>query len=769
MLATVALPCEVPSPASTLRMAIASHAAPAHSWRFYRAGGVDQVRLDRGTDILHLAELDQKLWMALSCPVKGLEFDERTLELLDSDGDAYVRPPEILAAVRWLALVVRDADVLLAGKDGVALASIAEKTTEGARLLASAKHVLAGLGKQTDTITVADTMQTAELFAKARHNGDGVVPPEVIEAADVRAIAQLVLACVGGERDRSDRLGFDRAKVERFFAECEALSAWHAKAEKDAKRVLPLGPATAAAAEALEAVHAKIDDYFGRCRLAAFDQRAQAALNRQESAYLEVVAMDFSITAAEVAHFPLAMIEAGKPLPLTEGINPAWAAGIAKLCDLCITPLLGKDKRSLPEAEWLSLCDIFAPYRSWTAARAGDAVAGLGLVRVREILAGKSRAALEAEIVADLAVASEVEAIREVEKLARLHRDFATLLNNYVSFTDFYSRKKAIFQAGTLYLDGRSCDLCVHVNDSAKHGMLAVMAKSYLAYVDCSRPGGHKMTIACALTAGDGDNVFVGRNGLFYDRRGRDWNATVAKIIDNPISIGQAFWAPYKKVLRWIEDQVAKRAAATQESSATRLQTIAASPGEVPPVAATTPTAQAPAVKPKLDIGVLAAIGVAFGALTTTLGLILNAFFGLGMLMPLGVVGVIFLISGPSMVIAWLKLRQRNLGPILDANGWAVNTLARVNVPLGSSLTAVAKLPAGASRSLKDPYAPKKRSWPGIVLFLVVLGAAAWGLWRMGYVHKWWPECPLPEPPEKSLFSSKEEAEAPSQPAETGK
>jgi hypothetical protein len=59
------------------------------------------------------------------------------------------------------------------------------------------------------------------------------------------------------------------------------------------------------------------------------------------------------------------------------------------------------------------------------------------------------------------------------------------------------------------------------------------MAKSYLAYVDCSRPGGAKMTIACAFTAGDGDNLFAGRNGIFYDRKGRDWNATIARIVDN--------------------------------------------------------------------------------------------------------------------------------------------------------------------------------------------------------------------------------------------
>jgi hypothetical protein len=70
-----------------------------------------------------------------------------------------------------------------------------------------------------------------------------------------------------------------------------------------------------------------------------------------------------------------------------------------------------------------------------------------------------------------------------------------------------------------------------------------------------------------------------------------------------------------------------------------------------------------------------------------------------------------------------------------------------VNIPLGGSLTAVAKLPPGATRTLKDPYAPKKSPWPRVILLVLFLGVTGWGLWRLGLVHRWWPKCPLPEPP----------------------
>ena len=105
-----------------------------------------------------------------------------------------------------------------------------------------------------------------------------------------------------------------------------------------------------------------------------------------------------------------------------------------------------------------------------------------------------------------------------------------------------------------------------------------------------------------------------------------------------------------------------------------------------------------------------------------------SSFLALGVLMPVGVAAVILLISGPSMILAWLKLRQRNLGPILDSNGWAINAKARINVPFGASLTSLAKLPPGSRRDMKDPYAEKSRRWVWWlgILVILVLGFLWW-------------------------------------------
>ena len=96
----------------------------SHTWRFFRAGGFDQVRLDRATDLLNLDQLDQKLWVALSCPVQGLEFPSGTLALLDTDADGHIRAPELISALQWTGSLLRDQELLAQGADPLPLAAI---------------------------------------------------------------------------------------------------------------------------------------------------------------------------------------------------------------------------------------------------------------------------------------------------------------------------------------------------------------------------------------------------------------------------------------------------------------------------------------------------------------------------------------------------------------------------------------------------------------------------------------------------------------------
>lgn len=716
--------------------------AAKHKWTFFRAGGFDQVKLESGADLMNLDSLDQTLWVALACPTSGLEIDARTLDLIDTDKNGRVRAGELIAAVRFAGESLKNPDELVKGGAALPLASINDATPEGRTLLSSARQILSNIGKaDAASLSVEDVSDAKRIFAGTAFNGDGVITVLSTPDASLKALIREAIDCMGGSPDLSGETGLGAEQVSAFFAEARAYSAWQARGETDRVNVFPLGPEKTAAAEsAIAAIRHKVDDYFSRCRLAAYDPRTENLVNRREEEYLACLAGDLSITASEVSAFPLARVSPKGQLPLQDVLNPAHAAAVARLVQDAVFPLIGP-RKDLAEADWKALQDRLAAYRAWETGKAGHKVEKLGGGRVAEILAADGEAALLALLATDKALEPETLGIEKVERLVRYYRDLSLLCTNFVNFKDFYDRDApSIFQNGTLFLDQRACGLCMRVEDPTRHAAMAGLAGAYLAYVDCVRKEtGARIQVVAAFTAGDSDNLMVGRNGLYYDRQGRDWDATIVRIVDNPISIRQAFWSPYKKFVRYLEEQVNKRAAVADAAADKTLATAAMTaanadrsqgplPPPPPPVAASAPAAAGPK---KVDVGTVAALGVAFGAIGTFITGVIGygaGIFRLGIPAVIGsVIGLMLLISLPSVVMAYMKLRKRNLGPILDANGWAVNARARINVPFGATLSRVAKLPPGARRDSSDPYAEKTFPWKTALFLVVVLyGGYRW-------------------------------------------
>ena len=358
-----------------------------------------------------------------------------------------------------------------------------------------------------------------------------------------------------------------------------------------------------------------------------------------------------------------------------------------------------------------------------------------------------SKSAIEAANAAALTAAQTV--YKPLEKLLLLSRDFCTLLRNFVSFQDFYSKRGkallgrgadndapwAIFQAGTLVIDQRACNLCLRVEDMAKHNTQAPESGMFLIYCQCTHhASGQKMQIVAAMTIGDIRNLKVGKNALFYDRQGRDWEAEVIKIIDNPISIGQAFWSPYRKLGEWVSGLITKSAAEKEKKSfadmTAKLQT--------PPAAGQSAPAQ------PFDVakfaGIFAAIGLAIGSIGTFLTSLLSEVKEMHAWALLIVPAILIVVSGPSMLLAWMKLRKRNLAPLLNANGWAINADAIISVLFGNTLTEQAQFPV---LKLADPHAKIKKLSKGgkwaiaIAAILLGIAAAVVALWLMGVRVVW--------------------------------
>lgn len=711
-------------------------ATKKHSWSYENVGGSTRVKVSTGADIAHLAELDLKKWTVLSCPTAGLDIDEKSLKYIDADSDGRIRVNDVISTSQWLVSVVKDADLLVKGASEIDIASFNEESADGKRLSNSAKQILVNLGKEGSVISLADTKDISAIFAKTRFNGDGVITAQTSEVPEEQAVVAAMVGALGGVMDRSGESGVNAELIEKFYQLLADYKAWNEAAVE-----APYGADTDKAIEAYNALDSKVKDYFVRAKLASFSPESAMKLDVQTGVIEAISADNLTGKTEEIAACPIARITGKADLDITAAINPAWASMFNTLVSI-VKP----KEKALTEESWAAIGATFAEYNAWKAAKKGAEVEALGLETIEQMLADDRKQALLDLVAKDLELKETADGIDLVDKFLHIYRDFYRLLCNYVTFQDFYTRDnkvKAIFQSGRLLIDQRECRLCMNVADAAKHNAMAHASGMYLVYCDCTtKASPAKRSIVAAITVGDVGDLFVGKNAIYFDNDGLMWDAVITKIVDNPISVAQAFWSPYRRMAKTIENLINKRAA---DKDAAMMNDANS---KINAVQATKPAeGEAKAPAQPFDIakfaGIFAAIGMAVGMLGTALLKILGSFIVLKWWQMIMVfVGLMLLISGPAMILAWMKLRRRNVAPLLNANGWAINASSKVSIPFGETLTDIAKFP---KIKLKDPYAKRGiPAWAKWLISLVVIAVVVAGLWLGNVLSSVGYSSPLP-------------------------
>ena len=697
-----------------------------YKWEFINLGGSSRVKITSGEDIAHLDELDHKMWTVLSCPVKGLEIDDKSLSYMDTDGDGKIHVDDVVKTSQWITSLLKNNDLILEGTDTIDLSAINTEIEAGKKLYNSAKHIIRNLGKAEDKISLADTADCAAIFAQTKYNGDGVITEASAESDEQKAAITAAMATVGSVADRSGAAGVDAATIEAFYKALADYVAW-----TDAEVAAPFGDKTDATIAAYNALDSKVKDFFMRSKLAAFTPDSAASLDVQTSSIASISADNLTGKLDQIATYPLARVVGKAEINLDEPVNPAWAAQF----ELIKAVALADGLKVITEADWAAIGAKFAAYSAWKASKAGAAVESLGLDTIKALIKQDKKAELLDIVATDASLKEESDNIEMVNKFLHILRDFYRLLRNFVTLEDFYDKEtSAIFQVGKLIIDQRECRFCMNVADMGQHTAMAAKSGMFLVYCDCvSKKKAGKLQICAAVTVGEIGDLVVGKNGIFYDNDGLDWDAVITKIVDNPISVAQAFWSPYRRMATAIENLITKSAA---DKDAKIMKNATDKINEAPTALPANGDA-AKTAAPPFDIakfaGIFAAIGMAFGMIGTALAGLVDSLKGLGWQLILVFIGIILVISGPAMILAWLKLRRRNVAPLLNANGWAVNASAKISIPFGESLTDIAVFP---KLNLKDPYSKDMPAWKKFVISLSVIVVVAGGLW-LGNLLKW--------------------------------
>ena len=252
-------------------------------------------------------------------------------------------------------------------------------------------------------------------------------------------------------------------------------------------------------------------------------------------------------------------------------------------------------------------------------------------------------------------------------------------VDNFVTMKALYTAEdQAMFQLGVLRIDSREMHLCFEVADEEKHSQLTGYSNCHVIYLELSRPGSEDKRHICAVvTAGTVSRLYVGRNGVFYDRNGELWNGTITRIVENQVSLVEAFWAPWKKLGEAVAGLVKKFIGDKHAATMTKA-------GE----AAKTPEAGGAAMASSV-----AAIGIGLGMMGAAMASLMAVIAKMQWYQILIAIGAaVLIVSLPSVILTYFKLRKRDLGAVLNASGWAINRPMRFSMRRARAFTRKARM-----------------------------------------------------------------------------
>ncbi len=713
------------------------------TFHFSRHGRAYHLRIRGAEDLPRVLALDEALWVASSASVPTLNVDPVLLGLLDEDGDGRIRAGDLKAAIRWLLDHLSDLSGVAEGNTTLARSAVADggEASEAIQLAWANTHRKLGV-PEGESLTLEALRGVRSAQEERGLSEAGVVKPESAEEGPVRALIEDVLTTEGGVEHPSGGKGVTVEHLDRMLEGARTQLTWLDRAELEPGQqdspVMPLGPDTVEAFAAYQALRPKLAEYFDLCDAARIDPELAKAAWEGETIRKEFRHRDSEALRGYLREAPLAPPSATGSLVLDGTVNPTYVPDLARFTREVLGRLHDPVGPTLERDEWQRIDALFEAHRSWVADRPEVSVGDLDEERLRAIVSDADTVAALEELLAESHLtALDLGRVRALEKLILLQAWILPLANSFVSFPDLYhAERRALFEMGTLIMDGRRFTLAVRVQDRKVHARMSDESNLFVLFAEVSeRDGTPLYEVAVPVTSGGRGNLGVGKRGLFVDTAGRELHARVVQIVENPIAFGEALAAPFSRLgralserLEKMQEQAEKKIESAGIDAADQIEKAGQAPATDAAAAPATEAAPAPAAAPSGSTGGwLAGGGIAVAALGSSGAFVIKTLAGLSAWAILGgIASILLAVLLPILTVAWLKLRRRDLSAILEGSDWGINARMSLTHSQAVEFTRTPDFPPGSRGVVR-------RAWMWwLVPLLLALAALAL------YASRWW-------------------------------
>jgi len=632
---------------------------------FETLGSSLHLRIKDHTDLKTILELDEALWIATTAPVSTIKIDTDFLNFLDTDGDKRIRAEEIKDGIRFLLHHLVDYSGIQTDNLNLSLAAINSETEMGKRIHSSALKVLKRLDKGEQSVNLSQVNKVKKEVFEGGLDQAGIVLLEAAENKKIEQFIKNILRTVGGKKHPNGKDGINTESLTTFVEECRRYIDWQRQAgEVDADvatEILPLGKGTAEGYALFHSLVKKLIQYFLLCNIKRLNPEllARALETPEANAALNLINIEEAESYLENA--PLSLLNSEGVLDLTGAINPYFHKKIVLLTEKVIKPLLGEEVQTIDRQSLQKLQQIFEPFIQWTDKMPEVTVGTIGAATVQEYLTDPSyRKALEDLIARSHKTAFVLDNIRELERLLLYQAYMLPLVNSFVSFPKLYDTgQRALFEEGSLIMDGRHFTLAVKVEDREHHIETCKSSNIFIIYCELFGSDGEKAyEVAVPVTSGNRGNIRLNKWGIFNDIYGNELHAKVVDIVENPISISEAMVEPFVRISRSFFSRLEEFSSAAEEKIFQK--------------------GEKSKEKKKQDVfsgGMLAGGGFAVAALGSSFAFITKTLAGLSIkTVFFALLIFVGLIAIPAGIAAYYRLSRRDLSTILEGSGWGINS-----------------------------------------------------------------------------------------------
>lgn len=665
---------------------------------FRQFGHSYHLQIETARDLEHALALDEALWVATGAPVTSMNTDQVFLDYLDTDNNGRLLCFEIKNGIKWLLEHLANRSGIDSKSEELQLDWINTETESGGVMIVSCRKMLRELGNPDGTsITLTQVRRIRSTVESNSASHTGIATPDKATDPKIKQFIIDIIDTLGGVSADAETKGVSTAQLDEFINEAEAMITWYKesvipKGQRTTK-LMSLGEKTHSAFQSYIVLRDKIDQYYAQCESIAFDPRTTDLMMPSTKDMRPEDIAEIKKLQDFMERSPIAQPDARQVLRFSEQINPFYDSALQRFRVEVMIPIFDQPMKNLNKSDWLKIKETFSEYQKWHDGKKGVSVESLGLEKLHIYTDPRFR-----EETANLINASSNNAlilgnIHIVEQLILYQANMINLLNNFVSFPDLYHPDaRALFEMGTLIIDGRHLNFSVKVTDLKQHCAVAKTSNIFIVYAEIlHEDSSSNYLVAVPVTSGTKGNLCVGKRGVFKDLDNKIRDARIVEIIENPISICETIAAPFHRLGKLITGKIeAITSSAEKKLDATASQI--APPGSTPPHQQAAPQGGG-----LMAGGLIMGGGVAIAAITSSITFFLKTIATMSpMKTVLGILIAVLAVIAPATVIAVLKLRRRDLSSILEGIGWAINARMRLTFAQGRVFTLTPPLPRDA-------------------------------------------------------------------------